>query len=140
MAHRDAAQAKALLSEALALGGRGVALAAVEVFTALGEQAEARRHVDAAYREAWADGPPYAYFHELQRIRAALQTLGMPEPQLPPFDPAKVPPMPYEAEIRAFIADLEREQVKGTPESDGDESPALIAERVDPVSNSHAPS
>jgi hypothetical protein len=113
---QDAEQARALLGEALVLGGRGVALAAVEVFTALGEQAEARRHVEAAYREAWADGPPYAYFHELGRIRAALQILGMPEPQLPPFDRAKVAPIPYEAEILAFIEELKRERGDSSPE------------------------
>jgi hypothetical protein len=105
-AQGNAGHAKALLTEALALGGRGVALAAVEVSTALNEPAEAKRSVDAAYREAWADGPPYAFYFELQRIRTALKTLGMPEPQLPRFDPSRVPPLPEEAEIRAFIAEL----------------------------------
>jgi hypothetical protein len=105
-AQRAEGQAKALLTEALALGGRGVALAAVEVYTALGELTEAKQFVDTAYREAWADGPPYAFYHELQRIRAALQTLGLPEPQLPPFDPSRIPPLPDEAEIRAFIEEL----------------------------------
>jgi hypothetical protein len=113
--------AQALVTEALALGGFGVALAAVEVYTALGEPAEAKRSVDAAYREAWADGPPYAFYHELQRIRAALKTLGLPEPQFPPFDPARVPPLPDEAEIRAFIEDLKREQREGTEDEDTDE-------------------
>jgi hypothetical protein len=108
----EAAQAKALISEALALGGRNAALAAVEVFIALGEQAEARRHTDAAYREAWADGPPYAFAYELRRIQAALETLGMAEPHLPPFDPASVAAVPYEADIRAFIDELRHE--KGT--------------------------
>jgi hypothetical protein len=99
-------QAKALLTEALALGGHGVALAAVEVHTALKETAEAKRQVDTAYREAWADGPPYAFYHELNRIRTVLPTLGLPEPQLPSFDPARVSPPPNEAEIRTFIAEL----------------------------------
>ncbi len=129
-AQQDAAQAKALITEALALGGRGVALAAVEVFTALGEQAEARSYVDAAYREAWADGPPYAYFHELRRIRAALQTLDMPEPQLPPFDPKKVFPVPYEAEILAFIEELKRER--------GDSSRELLTSAPKVSQNGHS--
>jgi tetratricopeptide (TPR) repeat protein len=116
-ARREEAQAKALLTEAVTLGGRNVALAAVEVYTALGQPEEARQYVDAAYREAWADGPPYAFHYELQRIRAALNTLGLPEPQLPPFDPADVSPLPDEAEIRAFIAELN--QGKTIPSQDG---------------------
>jgi hypothetical protein len=114
-AQREGAQAKATLTEALALGGRGVALAAVEVYTALGEPAVAKSYVEAAYHEAWADGPPYAFVHELTRIRAALKTLGMPEPQLPPFDPDRVLPLPDEAEIRAFIAELNKDQKDATP-------------------------
>jgi hypothetical protein len=118
-AQRDNAQAKALITEALTLGGRNVALAAVEVLTALEEPEAAKAHVEDAYREAWADGPPYAFYHELKRIRAAIQALGIPEPQLPPFDPAKVPPVPYEAEIRAFIDELRQEQ-------GGDSSATLV--------------
>jgi hypothetical protein len=122
--------AQELINEALALGGRGVELAVVEVYLALGMPAEARKHVAVAYKEAWADGPPYAFYHELKRIRAAIQTLGMPEPQLPPFDPAHVPPVPYEDEIRAFIAELERENAKANSDDaddadDAEELPAL---------------
>lgn len=47
-----------------------------------------------AYRLAWCDGPPYAYHCGLTSARKLLQELGAPEPQLPPFDPAKFPPMP----------------------------------------------
>jgi tetratricopeptide (TPR) repeat protein len=139
---REAAQAKALIAEALALGGRGVALAAVEVFTALGEAAEAKRHLDAAYREAWADGPPYAFAYELKRIRAALKTLGMAEPHRPPFDPAKVAAVPYEVEIRAFIDELKHE--KGTEETEETEATPSIetgktVDALTPVSqNGHA--
>jgi hypothetical protein len=111
-AQQDGTQAKALLTEALALRGPGVALAAVEVYTALGEPAEARRSVEAAYREAWADGPPYAFVYELARIRAALKTLGLAEPQLPPFDARRIPPLPDEAQIRAFIEELNADERK----------------------------
>jgi hypothetical protein len=114
---QDGPQAQALITEAVALGGRNVALAAVEVYTALKEPAEAKRYVDAAYREAWADGPPYAFYHELNRIRAALQTLRLPEPQLPPFDPAQVKPVPDEAEIRAFIEELNKGK-RSSPQDD----------------------
>lgn len=47
-----------------------------------------------AYRLAWCDGPPYAYHYGLTNARRHLQELGAPEPQLPPFDESKFPPMP----------------------------------------------
>jgi tetratricopeptide (TPR) repeat protein len=112
---QESDQARALITEALALGGQNVALAAVEVYTALGEPTEAKRYVDTAYREAWADGPPYAFYHELRRIRAVIQTLGIPEPRLPPFDPSHVQPIPNEMEIRAFIEALKRQNEPDTP-------------------------
>jgi hypothetical protein len=118
----DAGHAKALLTEALALEGHGVALAAVEVYTALGEPDEAGHYADAAYREAWADGPPYALYHELQRIRTALKTLGIPEPQLPPFDPARVQPIPDEDKIRAFIEERKREQLEDANDGEDDDA------------------
>lgn len=92
-----------MLGEALALGGFGVALAAVEVYIALRELTEAKSHVDVAYRQAWADGPPYTFFQQLKRIRAGLQALGLSEPQLPPFDPSQVKLIPDEAVIRTYL-------------------------------------
>jgi tetratricopeptide (TPR) repeat protein len=47
----------------------------------------------AAYRLAWCDGPPFAYDYGLRTARAHLQTLGAPEPELPPFDPSKHEPI-----------------------------------------------
>jgi hypothetical protein len=47
-----------------------------------------------AYRQAWCDGPPYAYHFGLTNARRHLQELGAPEPQMPPFDAAKYAPMP----------------------------------------------
>ena len=47
-----------------------------------------------------------------------MQQLGEPEPTLPPFDPTKVEPIPYEAEIRAAIAKLNAEKAKRTPPAD----------------------
>ncbi len=51
-----------------------------------------------AYRLAWCDGPPFAYHWGLQKAKAHLAALGMPEPTLPPFDESKYEPMP-EVEI-----------------------------------------
>ena len=48
----------------------------------------------AAYRQAWCDGPPFAYHWGLQTARAHLSALGAREPDLPPFDASKHEPMP----------------------------------------------
>jgi tetratricopeptide (TPR) repeat protein len=47
-----------------------------------------------AYELAWCDGPPYAYHWGLVAAKALLKELGAPEPEMPPFDPSKFPPMP----------------------------------------------
>ena len=47
-----------------------------------------------AYRQAWCDGPPYAYHFGLTNARRHLQELGAPEPEMPPFDASKYEPMP----------------------------------------------
>jgi len=51
-----------------------------------------------AYRQAWCDGPPYAYHFGLTNARRHLRELGAPEPAMPPFDASKYEPMP-EVEI-----------------------------------------
>jgi hypothetical protein len=57
-----------------------------------------------------ADSPPWCWHWELQRCRAVLQALGEPEPQLPPFDPAKVKPLDYQADIRHLLAEHAQKQ------------------------------
>ena len=47
-----------------------------------------------AYRLAWCDGPPFAYHWGLQKAKAHLAALGVPEPMLPPLDESKYEPMP----------------------------------------------
>ena len=53
-----------------------------------------------AYTLAWCDGISadgkvcYAYHYGLTNARQHLQELGAPEPQLPPFDASKFPPLP----------------------------------------------
>jgi tetratricopeptide (TPR) repeat protein len=53
-----------------------------------------------AYRKSWCDGPPYAYHWGLQDAKQALAELGASEPDMPPFDSSKYPPMPV-VEIHA---------------------------------------
>ena len=51
-----------------------------------------------AYKQAWCDGPPYAYHLGLTNALRHLRELGAPEPEMPPFDASKYAPMP-EVEI-----------------------------------------
>ncbi len=51
-----------------------------------------------AYRQAWCDGPPFAYHWGLEKAKAHLAALGAPEPEMPPFDESQHEPMP-EVEI-----------------------------------------
>ena len=59
-----------------------------------GDHAAATRAATMAYRLAWCDGPPFAYHWGLQKAKAHLSALGVPEPVLPPFDASKFEPMP----------------------------------------------
>ncbi|MEE8301582.1 MAG: hypothetical protein V3S24_04005, partial [Candidatus Tectomicrobia bacterium] len=74
-----------------------------ETYLRLGDQDQARAYALEAYRHAWADGPPHVGWWELERTRTVLAELGEPEPVLPPFDPSRVEPVPYEDAIRDFI-------------------------------------
>src|SRR5207248_9765590 len=47
-----------------------------------------------AYRLAWCNGPPFAYHWGLQKAKAHLSALGVPEPTLSPFDASKFEPIP----------------------------------------------
>jgi len=77
-----------------------------ELLLALGDRTKAHEYVKRAYPQAWADGMPYVDWWNLQRCRAVFEAVGEPEPQLPPFDPSKATPLPFEAEVRAFIEEL----------------------------------
>jgi hypothetical protein len=90
-------------------------------------------------KEAWVDGPPYAYAVELARARVCLKALGIPEPSLPRFDPKKAPSAPYEAEIRALIEDLRKESADDEHEiaSEQEHSPDLISLQAPLVSRQH---
>ncbi|MBS1790911.1 MAG: DUF4062 domain-containing protein [Acidobacteria bacterium] len=59
-----------------------------------GNKAKAIEAATQAYRLAWCDGPPFAYHWGLEAVRKNLRELGVPEPEMPPFDPSKFEPMP----------------------------------------------
>jgi tetratricopeptide (TPR) repeat protein len=63
-----------------------------------GNQAKAVEAATKAYRLAWCDGPPFAYYWGLEKARKHLRELGATEPLMPPFDESKFEPMP-EVEI-----------------------------------------
>ena len=90
-------------------------LYAAETHLLLSDRAQARTCALHAYRWAWGEGPPYIRWFDLERSRALLRQLGEPEPELPPFDPAKVPPIPFEKEIRAGIEKLRAEKARRMP-------------------------
>ncbi|MDC0723039.1 hypothetical protein [Nannocystis bainbridge] len=96
------AEARRFLADAHDAADRPLA----EAHLALGEPDLARPLALEAYREAWADGPPFAWFDELRLCTRLLAALGLPPPELPPFDPSRSPQIACEAEIEAFIADL----------------------------------
>jgi hypothetical protein len=87
-------------------------LFAAEAYRLLGDGDQARACALNAYRRAWGEGPPHIYWYDLERSRALLRQLGEPEPQLPSFDPSKVPPIPFEKEIRAAITRLRDQETR----------------------------
>jgi hypothetical protein len=64
-----------------------------------------------AYRQAWCDGPPFAYHWGLQKAKAHLAALGVPEPILPPFDESKYDPMP-EVEIEPIDEEEDKFEIE----------------------------
>ena len=90
------------------------------LWQALGELHQAKHHALAAYTLSWADGEPYVYRYELTKATELLHELGVPLPNLPPYDPAKDEPFPWEADLRAFIATCRAEQAaKGKENTTG---------------------
>jgi hypothetical protein len=49
---------------------------------------------------------------ELTKTTKLLNTLGVPIPNLPPYDPAIDEPFPWEADVRAAIEKLKAEKLK----------------------------
>lgn len=79
--------------------------ALAELYWQLGERDKARHYAVEGYKRYWGDGPPYASHWHLQACRAVLEKLCEPEPSMAPFDPAKIEPFPFEADIRRLLAE-----------------------------------
>ena len=116
----------------LAMGGQEEALKVAEkvdqgkkpphvplalLYLELGDKAKAHSHALAGYKKAWGEGPPYHNHWWLEDCRKVLAAIGEPEPQLPPFDPAKVEAFDFEPAIERQIEKIlaekaEREEKK----------------------------
>lgn len=80
------------------------------LWQSIGDLVQAKKHALAAYKWAWADGEPYVHRYELIKSTELLQSLNVPIPQLPPYDPSKDEPFPWEADVRAAIEKLRKEK------------------------------
>lgn len=101
------------LSEARKISHRPLA----ELWFAIGDHDQAKKHALAAYKSAWADGEPYIDRYELNKAAALLKQLGAEIPKLPPYDPSKDHKLPWEDEVAAAIEKLRRaeKRAKQTP-------------------------
>jgi tetratricopeptide (TPR) repeat protein len=84
--------------------------ALADLWFAIGDLGEAKKHAIEAYKYAWADGEPYVRRYELNKSRALLEQLSVPIPDVPPYDPAKDEKLPWEDELVAAVEKLRAEK------------------------------
>jgi hypothetical protein len=89
-----------------------------DLWLAIGDRDQAKKHALEAYKWAWADGEPYVHRYELNKARALLEKLGAEIPNLPPYDPAKDEKLPWEDEVAAAIEKLRAEKEAKNPKKD----------------------
>ena len=77
-------------------------------FQELGDSTQTAVQTIAAYRQAWADGPPNSHHWKLRDANNLLAALGTPVPVMQALRPDQAR-APLEATIRAFIATLKAE-------------------------------
>jgi hypothetical protein len=82
------------------------------LWQAIGDPEQAKKYALEAYERAWADGEPYVRRYYLDRSRALLEKLGVPIPNLPPYDPAKDEKFPWEDADLAAIEKLRAKKKK----------------------------
>jgi hypothetical protein len=79
------------------------------LWLAIGDRERATKHALAAYEWAWADGEPYVRRYDLNQTVALLRQLSVEPPELPPYDPSRDEPFPWEKELAAAIASRQPE-------------------------------
>ena len=84
--------------------------ALAELWLAIGDTDEAKKHAVAAYESAWGDGEPYVSRYELNKARALLEQLGVDIPKLQSYDPSKAEKFAWEDELVAAIEKLRAEK------------------------------
>lgn len=77
--------------------------ALAELWLAIDNREQAKKHALMAYKWAWADGEPYVHRYELNKATFLLEQLGAELPKLPPYDSAKDETLPWEDELAAAI-------------------------------------
>lgn len=82
------------------------------LYLALGEREAALKHAHKGFLAACANGVCHIRHWWLEECRAVLKALNEPEPVLPPFDPAKHQPFPWEADIHRMLAEHATKQAK----------------------------
>ena len=87
------------------------------LYLQLGDRAKACKHALAGHKEAWGEGPPYHHHWDLEDCRKVLSAVGEPEPSLPPFDPSKVDPFDFEADIERLIEKTIAEKTATVPQT-----------------------
>jgi len=93
---------------------------ATEVYRAMGDTDKATENAVNAYEIAWADGPPYINWYELETAKAHLDALGVPYPDMPAFDESKMDKLPYEDELRAYLEELKKEKAEKEDNNDAE--------------------
>lgn len=97
-------------AEQLAEPKKPAHLPLAELWLAIGDREQAKKHALAAYRWAWADGEPFVHRYDLNKSRALLEQVGAEVPNLPPYNPAKDEKLPWEDAVVAAIDELRAEQ------------------------------
>jgi hypothetical protein len=80
-----------------------------ELWLAIGDRDQSKKHALLAYKWAWADGEPYVHRYELNKTRVLLEKLGADIPTLLPYDPAKDERLFWEDKVATGIERLRSE-------------------------------
>jgi tetratricopeptide (TPR) repeat protein len=104
-----------------------------ELWLAMGQTDQAKKHALAAYHWAWADGEPYVHRYELIKTRELLEQLGADLPSLTPYDSARDKGLAWEGELIAALEKLRLEK-KSEPNKGPDQTVGsdIVGESTDP--------